>query len=83
VKYFSKLNFEVMSFNRQNWDLREKYTKKFNCDIFIHSASDTNYEKSKKEMIKNNVKINKNVLELINNSNCKHFIYISSSSVYQ
>jgi nucleoside-diphosphate-sugar epimerase len=83
VKYFSKLNFEVMSFNRQNWDLKEKYNWIFDCDIFIHWASDTSYEKSKKEMIKNNVEINKNVLEIVNNSNCKHFIYISSSSVYQ
>jgi nucleoside-diphosphate-sugar epimerase len=83
VKYFSKLNFEVIAFNRENWNLRKKYLKKFDCDIFIHCASDTNYEKNRKEMIKNNVEINKNILDLVNNSNCKHFIYISSSSVYQ
>jgi nucleoside-diphosphate-sugar epimerase len=63
--------------------LKKKYTKIFDFDIFIHSAADTGYEKSKKEMIKNNVEINKNILDLVNKSNCKHFIYISSSSVYQ
>ena len=83
VKYFLKLNFEVIAFDRKKWDLREKYLWKFDCDIFIHSASDTWYEKSKKEMLNNNVEINKNVIDLVNKSNCKHFIYISSSSVYQ
>ncbi len=93
VKYFSKLNFEVIAFDRKKWDLNYSFSacqqrtlafwKDFNCDIFIHSASDTWYEKSKKDMIKNNVEINKNVLDLVNKSNCKHFIYISSSSVYQ
>lgn len=93
VKYFWNNN-EIIAFQRQKnkkiwnieyikWDLKEKYKWFFDCDIFIHCASDTWYEKSKKEMIKNNVEINKNILEVINKSNCKHFIYISSSSVYQ
>ena len=83
VNYFEKKWFEVIALNRKKWDLREKYKEKLEFDIFIHSASDTWYEKSKKEMMENNVEINKNVLYLVNKSNCKHFIYISSSSVYQ
>jgi len=84
VKYFEEKWYEVIAFNRKNWDLREKYSwEKIDFDIFIHSASDTNYEKSQKQMLKNNVEINKNVLDLVNKTNCKHFIYISSSSVYQ
>ncbi|MDQ7023009.1 MAG: NAD-dependent epimerase/dehydratase family protein [Candidatus Gracilibacteria bacterium] len=49
VKYFSKLNFEITAFNRKNWDLREEYNEEFDFDIFIHSAADTGYEKSKKK----------------------------------
>jgi nucleoside-diphosphate-sugar epimerase len=93
VKYFSKEN-EIIAFQRQKdeivwnikyikWDLREKFSKDIDFDIFIHCASDTWYWKTKKEMIENNVFSNKNILELVNKLNCKHFIYISSSSVYQ
>lgn len=93
VKYFSK-KYEIIAFQRQKnesiwtvkyikWDYTNAYNSDFDCDIFIHSGADTRYEKSKKEMIKNNVLTNKNILEIVNSSNCKHFIYISSSSVYQ
>lgn len=92
VEYFSKEN-EVIAFSRQKikdkknvvnyfWDLNNEITEKLDFDVFIHSASDTWYEKSKKDMIKNNVLSNENVVNLIKKSNCKHFIYISSSSVY-
>lgn len=93
VKYFSQ-EHEIIAFQRQKyeiqknitytkWDLRDVYNDSFDCDIFIHVAADTWYEKSKQEMIQQNILSNQNVLEIVNNSHCKHFIYISSSSVYQ
>lgn len=93
VDFFWKDN-KVYAFNRKmkklewnieyiKWDLNYKFQDDIDFDIFIHCASDTWYEKSKKEMIRNNVEINKNVIDLVNKSNCKHFLYISSSSVYQ
>lgn len=93
VKYFSK-DYKILAFNRNieeskwnidylKWDIRDKYLWKIDCDIFIHSAADTTIENSKITMINNNVKSNKNIVDLLNNSECKHFIYISSSSVYQ
>lgn len=93
VSFFSK-EHEIIAFQRQKyevqnnitykkWDLRDIYTDSFDCDIFIHAASDTWYEKSKQEMMKQNVISNQNVLDIVNRSHSKHFIYISSSSVYQ
>ncbi len=93
VKYFSQKN-EIIAFQRQKyqiqnnitykkWDLRDAYNDSFDSDLFIHAAADTGYEKSKQEMMEQNVISNKNVLDIVNNSHCKHFIYISSSSVYQ
>lgn len=93
VKHFSQ-EHEIIAFQRQKyeiqknitykkWDLCEKYDGRFDCDIFIHAAADTGYDKSREEMIEQNILSNKNVLEIVNNSHCKHFIYISSSSIYQ
>jgi nucleoside-diphosphate-sugar epimerase len=93
VKHFSKQK-KILAFNRNieknknnikylKWDIRNKYTWEFEGDIFIHSAADTRIEKSKITMINNNVESNKNIVDLVNGSKCRHFIYISSSSVYQ
>lgn len=93
VKYFSQ-EHDVIAFQRQKyeiqknitykkWDLRDAYNGPFDCDVFIHAAADTGYEKSREEMVKQNVISNQNVLDIVNNSHCKHFIYVSSSSVYQ
>lgn len=93
TNYFWK-KYKIIAFNRQfdkivwnvqyiKWDLNTKLNRNFKFDIFIHSAADTSYTKKKSIMIKNNVLINKNILNIVNKSNCKHFIYISSSSVYQ
>lgn len=93
VKYFSEKH-EIIAFQRQKyeiqrnitykkWDLRDVYNGSFDCDVFIHAAADTGYEKSRKEMMKQNIISNQNILHIVNNSHCKHFIYISSSSVYQ
>lgn len=93
VKYFEQ-EHDIIAFQRQKsemqdatvykkWDLRDTYSEDFDCDVFIHAAADTGYEKSKQVMITQNALFNKNVLQLVNHSHCKHFIYISSSSVYQ
>lgn len=93
VNYFSE-NHEIIAFNRRKqdrhkninyviWDLNEKIEKQYDFDFFIHCASDTGYDKSDSFMIKNNVESNKNVMELVNNTSCKHFVYLSSASVYQ
>lgn len=93
VNFFSKAN-TILAFNRniegtegnikyKRWDIKDKYAWNLESTIFIHCAADTWYEKDKNEMIKSNVLVNKNVLDLVNNSNCKHFIFVSSSSVYQ
>ena len=94
VRHFSEKH-EIIAFQRQRntiqeniiykkWDLREPYGNTFfDCDIFIHAAADTGYEKTKNKMIQQNVISNQNILKIVNDSHCKHFIYISSSSVYQ
>jgi len=93
VRYLSTNN-DIFAFNRNinksilkityiKWDLKYKYIWQEDFDVFIHAAADTWYEKTKEEMIENNVIVNKNILDFVNRSNCRHFIYISSSSVYQ
>ena len=65
VKYFAQ-EHEIIAFQRQKyeiqrnitykkWDLRDAYNGPFDCDVFIHAAADTGYEKSKEEMVKQNV----------------------------
>lgn len=93
VDYFSKEN-EIIAYNRdkeatynhvsyKKWDIRYPINEPTEFDIFIHSASDTWYEKSRGILIENNILSNKNVIDYVNSSRCKHFVYISSSSVYQ
>lgn len=56
-------------------------TNFWEIDIFIHCGSCTDYTASKKHMIQQNVNSLKDIQKI---SSCaKHFIYISSSSVYQ
>ena len=66
----------------ESWDITKILEKKFSCDIFIHAASDVGYEKTSAEMIQNNVHSGANIIQALEESWCKHFIYISSSSVY-
>lgn len=92
VEYFSR-DHEVIAFGRKEspfnslvsyrqWDIRMAYSGDIDCDIFIHVASDTGYEKSEKEMIETNVDSGIHILNLICRTQCIHFIYLSSSSVY-
>lgn len=95
VNFFSKNpKNKIIAFNRnyeknqenieyKKWDLEEIYKNYWKCDTFIHSAAITSYEISHKKMIKKKEKMNKNILDFIKKSDCKHFILISSSSVYQ
>lgn len=50
-------------------------------DVFIHCGSCTDYTQSKKYMLEQNVLSLKNIQKI--SATAKHFIYISSSSVYQ
>jgi hypothetical protein len=43
----------------KKWDLRDTYSEDFDCDVFIHAAADTGYEKSKQVMITQNALFNK------------------------
>lgn len=99
VRYFANKNIEILAFWRKlnfswfenfsnvsyfSWDINDELENKNilkNVDVFIHSACNLDYSKSKKELIKDNVNSLANILEAT--KNIKHFIYISSSSVYQ
>jgi len=97
VKFFSKSWWEVIAFWRKketdifenyknikyiSWNINNKFNEKLeSIDIFIHSAANLDYEKSKNLLIEDNVNSLKNILEVTKNIN--HFIYISSSSIYQ
>ena len=66
------------------WDINDRVkssllNEKF--DVFIHSASDTNWKKPVAEMLAINKGSVKNILELANHSS--HCMYISTSAVYQ
>ena len=52
-----------------------------NVEIFIHCGSCTDYTALKKYMLQQNVASLRNIKKI--SSSAKHFIYISSSSVYQ
>lgn len=52
-----------------------------NIGVFIHSGSCTDYTWSREKLFLQNVESLKNILEI--SKNAQHFIYISSSSVYQ
>lgn len=93
VQYFSA-NHDIIAFQRQKnklqrniiykkWDITEAYYWEFDCDVFIHAAADTGYEKPMDQMLIQNVISLANVLDVVHRSNCKHLIYISTSSVYQ
>lgn len=99
VKDFANKNIEVLAFWRKenfswfenfsnvsyfSWDINNKLQNNDilkKIDIFIHSACNLDYSKSKKELIKDNVNSLENILEAT--KSIKHFIYVSSSSVYQ
>lgn len=95
VKFFAKnsentifaLNRNVQKIDKNiefiAWDLEKEVEKIFWCDIFIHSAAITSYEISKKKILEKTQKMNENILQFVKKSGCKHFVLISSSSVYQ
>ena len=73
----SLLNVEYMS-----WDINTPLTTKISwIDAFIHSAANLDYEKNLKDLMVDNVLALRNILEFSKGIN--HFVYISSSSVYQ
>lgn len=93
VKYFSQ-EHEVIAFQRQmqqqagnisyeKWDITESYEDTISCDVCIHAAADTGYQKSRSFMYEQNVATCKNIIDYVVRSGCKHLFYISSSSVYQ
>lgn len=94
VRYFSTNN-EIVALSRKGLDLNKENIQSiawdlnkpvnfdlWNIDVFIHCAADIGYTKDKSVMIKNNSDSIKNVINLIT-WKVKHFIYVSSSSVYQ
>lgn len=91
---FFKCEHEVTAFNRKIekkcwnveyilWDIQNPCPIDTYFDVFIHAAADTWYKKKKEEMFLQNVTNTKNVVDFVNTVKCGHFIYISSSSVYQ
>lgn len=68
------------------WDIRfplEVILSTENIDVFIHIAGDTNYTKKQSDILETNVHSMRNILDVANRYKINHFIYISSSSVYQ
>lgn len=64
-----------------SWDLdSDSLPKPFNGDVFIHTAGFVEFWGSYKDMHKTNVRGTLKALEVAKNS--KHFIYISTASVY-
>ncbi|EKE29538.1 MAG: Nucleoside-diphosphate-sugar epimerase [uncultured bacterium (gcode 4)] len=66
------------------WDITRRIDSNLRnqqFDVFISSASETNWKYPLWEMMKNNANSVQNVLELANNS--EHCIVVSTSSVYQ
>lgn len=93
LTYFSNKH-EIIAFQRQGqqqdgnisykkWDITELYEDTISCDVCIHAAADTGYQKSRSFMYEQNVASCKNIIDYVVRSGCKHLIYISSSSVYQ
>lgn len=79
-----KYQFENKKIEYIQWDINNKAPSILlneKIDIFIHSASETNWKKTIKEMIWINTYSVKNILEIANKSS--HCVYISTSSVYQ
>lgn len=79
-----KWSFENWNIRYIQWDITNRVNSSLlneHLDLFIHSASDTNWKKSVEEMISINKDSVWNILELANNTS--HCIYISTSAVYQ
>ncbi len=78
-------NFENSKIKYIQWDITQKINKELlkdeKIDLFIHSASDTNWKKSVEKMIEINTKSIANVLDFA--SEIPHIFYISTSAVYQ
>ena len=68
------------------WDIRfplEVTLPTSNIDVFIHIAGDTDYTRKQSDILETNVHSMRNILDVADRYMVKHFIYISSSSVYQ
>lgn len=68
------------------WDIRLPLQSNLpteSIDIFIHVAGDTDYTRKKSDILETNVYSLGNILDVAKRYGTKHFIYISSSSVYQ
>lgn len=61
------------------WDLSTE-TKEMDCDVCIHCAGLADDHSSAQQYFLNNIQATENLLKSI--PNCRQFIYISSSSVY-
>ncbi len=61
------------------WDLSRE-TKEMDCDVCIHCAGLADDHSSAQQYTLNNIQATENLLKSI--PNCRQFIYISSSSVY-
>ena len=94
VDYFFQYWHEVISCQRRKvseisgvqyvyFDLKDTVSENIfkDVDVFIHCASNVDYTKSKKTLIKENLDTLKNVIKI--SQYAKKIIYISSSSVYQ
>ncbi len=95
VRYFSEMGFEVIALGRslkppknllkfasyKSFDFEDEInTEKIEADVCIHAAALTDTRCSFNKMMAINVRGTEKLLSIVN---CKQFIYISSSSVYQ
>lgn len=95
IRHLSKEGHQIIAYGRKNtppeslkefadyeiWDLDSSVTPdSFNGDVFIHTAGYVEFWGSYKDMYKTNVEGTLKALEMAKKA--KHFIYISSASVY-
>lgn len=74
---------ETKKIHTIHWDITTHYNGKVPpVDICIHTAANINYTGEYEDLYQSNVASVENVLWFAERSGCKHFIYLSSSSVY-
>ncbi len=82
--YFQNKGHEIIALTRKDRDITLPLNNTQllnNCNVFIHSAANVHYAQKRKQLLKDNTTSIGHVIQAT--KHIPHFIYISSSSVYQ